>query len=102
MVFSNVFGFLNHPQAEYNVRIQKDILTWYHTARRDWASFLFLFFKFQVKFSLIKNNTEVVNMIFDGQGTNSSDWFSMSRVLESPWKDVHKGAQNNFFVINYQ
>lgn len=55
----------------------------------------------KVKFSLFKNDTEAVYVIFDGQGTNSRSWFIMSRVLESPWKDFYKGAMYIDFAINY-
>ncbi|CAE1258627.1 unnamed protein product [Acanthosepion pharaonis] len=56
----------------------------------------------EVKLSLFINTTEVVYLLFDGRGTNSQNWYTMSRVRKSPWKDVYKGALNNCFCIDLE
>lgn len=56
---------------------------------------------FQIKFALFTNGTETLHLIFDGLGTDSQNWFSMSRVIYSPWNDVYAGATSAFFGINF-
>lgn len=44
-----------------------------------------LWFVTQVKFAFFKNNNEVAFVIFDATGSDRSNWFEHSRVIQSSW-----------------
>ncbi|XP_036371337.1 uncharacterized protein LOC118768616 isoform X2 [Octopus sinensis] len=52
----------------------------------------------EVKLVIYKNQTAVVNMVFDGQNTNRETWFSHEKLKSSPWNDL-SSATPNFFSI---
>ena len=60
-----------------------------------------IFFPFgQVRVSLFTNKTEVVRLIFSGKGSTKTSWFSLGRLLSSPWKDIFSEPQKiNFLSI---
>ena len=32
---------------------------------------------------------ELVNLVFDGEGSDSESWFSKARLISSPWDDLN-------------
>ncbi|RUS87593.1 hypothetical protein EGW08_004638 [Elysia chlorotica] len=47
----------------------------------------------EVYFSLVKDDVEVVRILFDGQGTDRMSWFSQSRILDSSWSELATDAK---------
>ncbi|XP_035685377.1 uncharacterized protein LOC118421981 [Branchiostoma floridae] len=52
----------------------------------------------KVKVVLETSGDEDVEMIFNGENTDKSSWFSQSRLLSSPWTDL-PGETANFFSV---
>ncbi|CAI9720849.1 Hypothetical predicted protein [Octopus vulgaris] len=52
----------------------------------------------EVKLVIYKNQTAVVNMVFDGQNTNRETWFSHEKLKSSPWNDL-SSATPKFFSL---
>ncbi|WAR31315.1 YL-like protein [Mya arenaria] len=53
----------------------------------------------KVKVGLYKNNREVGYIIFNGVGSNYTNWFQSSRIMESTWSDLTPAAMYNVFSI---
>ncbi|XP_053376781.1 protein jagged-1-like [Mercenaria mercenaria] len=42
----------------------------------------------QVRYSLYKNETEVAYVLFDGEGSSMTNWFTRSRIIISSYEDI--------------
>ncbi|KAH3725262.1 uncharacterized protein LOC127854071 [Dreissena polymorpha] len=52
-----------------------------------------------VKFALYKQSREVVNIVFNGTGSDMTSWFAQQRVLVSSYSDITPTNTYNFFSI---
>ena len=48
-----------------------------------------------------KGSREVVKVVFDARGSNSTSWMSMDRVIpgETSYIDMYPGQTNNIFTV---
>lgn len=53
----------------------------------------------QVQVALYKNGTKVVDLVFNGTGTNQESWFSPSQILSSSWSDVLSNQTYRYFDL---
>ena len=50
----------------------------------------------QVKLVLLDYvGVELVSLVFDASGLNSSDWFSIDRLISSPYDDLNNGTHGD-------
>ncbi|XP_036356014.1 uncharacterized protein LOC118761916 [Octopus sinensis] len=56
----------------------------------------------EVKLVVYKNQTAVVNMVFDGRNTSIESWFSREKLKSSPWSDVFSASVNLFSMEGFQ
>ncbi|XP_036370995.1 uncharacterized protein LOC118768485 [Octopus sinensis] len=52
----------------------------------------------KVKLVIYKNQTAVVDMVFDGRNTNPGSWFSPGKLISSPWTDLPYHSHNYFSI----
>ena len=50
---------------------------------------------------MIVNNAEVAYITFDATNSNKTDWFDMSRVLDSSYVDLQNGHDPFFSAAGY-
>ncbi|CAI9742324.1 Hypothetical predicted protein [Octopus vulgaris] len=55
----------------------------------------------EVKLVVYKNQTAVVNMVFDGRNTSIESWFSREKLKSSPWSDVFSASVNLFSMEGF-
>ncbi|CAI9742321.1 Hypothetical predicted protein [Octopus vulgaris] len=55
----------------------------------------------EVKLVVYKNQTAVVNMVFDGRNTSIESWFSREKLKSSPWSDVFSASVNLFAMEGF-
>ena len=48
---------------------------------------------------LYEDEEEVVSIIFDGEGSDKTNWFSQPKVISSPWTDLTPSVTTNIFSI---
>ena len=49
--------------------------------------------------ALYKQESEVLSLVFNATGSNSQNWFSKNRLIQSPWTDLESEQQNYFSLI---
>ncbi len=54
---------------------------------------------FQVKMALYEGGEKVATLVFDGKGSNKTNWFSQERVLSVPWVDLSSTSCVEHFSI---
>ena len=52
------------------------------------CTWIYPYFTFQVKLALYADGEEVLTLIFDGLGSDKTNWFSHARLESSPWTDL--------------
>ncbi len=53
----------------------------------------------QAKLAFYEDGVEVMALTFNAVGSDKENWFSKSRLLTSPWTDLHPTASTNFFSM---
>ncbi|KAL5005486.1 hypothetical protein ScPMuIL_018942 [Solemya velum] len=53
----------------------------------------------QVKIELHSGRRRVAYLVFDGTGSDYTNWFSKDRILESSWSDLSQNAVYNYFSL---
>ena len=56
----------------------------------------------QVKFSVFKDGEEKHFIIFNGAGTNHTNWFDAARILKSSWIDLKYKSFEHFSLRGYR
>ncbi|XP_014776404.2 uncharacterized protein LOC106873528 [Octopus bimaculoides] len=56
----------------------------------------------EVKLVLYKNQTPVLNMVFNGRNTTRKNWFSFENLKSSPWNDLNQGMAEVFSINGNQ
>lgn len=47
---------------------------------------------------LYKNRREVIQLKFNGKESTNTNWYTMSRLVESPWTDISTEPKNLFSI----
>ena len=49
--------------------------------------------------ALYKSQTEVLSILFNATESNRENWFSINRMIESPWTDLNNNPPPTYFSI---
>uniref|UniRef100_A0A0L8FP51 Uncharacterized protein n=2 Tax=Octopus bimaculoides TaxID=37653 RepID=A0A0L8FP51_OCTBM len=55
----------------------------------------------EVKLVIYKNQTSVVNIVFDGQSSTLENWFSLGKLKSSPWPDIPQSPVYMFSMAGF-
>ena len=59
----------------------------------------FLCHLFKARVALYEGGIRKIELIFNASGANPEDWFSVDRLITSPWSDI-KTEEKNFFSLS--
>ena len=52
--------------------------------------------------ALYKSQTEILSILFNATESNKENWYSINRMIESPWTDLNSNQPPTYFSISGQ